>query len=46
MQYYSKNEPHEAYIRANDELTKGGKDFEGVPKKWIRPLFEKEIIYL
>jgi hypothetical protein len=41
-----KNVPHNAYIRANDELTKGGKDFDSVPKKWIIPLFEKEIIYL
>lgn len=41
-----KNVPHKAYIRANDELTKGGKDFEGIPKKWILPLFEKEVIYL
>lgn len=41
-----KNVPHDAYIRANDELTKGGKDFGDVPKKWIRHLFEKEVIYL
>ncbi len=41
-----KNLSHNAYIRANDELTRGGKDFEGVPKKWIISLFDKEIIYL
>lgn len=41
-----KNIPHDAYIRAYDELIKGGKDSGDVPKKWIRPLFEKEVIYL
>lgn len=41
-----KNVPRNAYIRANDELTKGGKDFQGIPKKWLIHLFEKEIIYL
>lgn len=39
-----KNVPHKAYIRANDELTKCGKDC--IPKKWIRSLFEKEVINL
>jgi hypothetical protein len=40
------NVPHNAYIRANNELTKGEKDFDKVPKKWIIKLFDKEIINL
>lgn len=41
-----KNVSQESYVRANDEITQQGKDFGGVPKKWIMSLFEKEVIYL
>lgn len=41
-----KHVPHEAYIKANDELVKKEKGLEDLPKKWIRSLYEKEIIYL